>query len=252
VLASCLVGAVLLATDAPPAGSHPNALVISLADARTRALGAGPDVVLADLRAQLARTEVEVAGALANPTLGVQTARLSAKLTASLGVPLPLFGQRQTAVAPANAGAEAARLDIDASRLDARWNATHAWLDLWEAQEKAVLLDAAATDMARLADIARERFAAGSGPKVDVIQTGGDRARARAEATAAAGVVPGFAVRLAVWLGPDTPGTLRAAGHIDLGPLPSGPEAMKQLYARHPALRRDRAQADAAAVRLRA
>jgi len=252
VLASCLVGAVLLATDAPPAGSHPNALVISLADARTRALGAGPDVVLADLRAQLARTEVEVAGALANPTLGVQTARLSAKLTASLGVPLPLFGQRQTAVAAANAGAEAARLDIDASRLDARWNATHAWLDLWEAQEKAVLLDAAATDMARLADIARERFAAGSGPKVDVIRTGGDRARARAEATAAAGVVPGFAVRLAVWLGPETPGTLRAAGPIDLGPLPSGPEAMKQLYARHPALRRDRAQADAAAARVRA
>ena len=59
-------------------------------------------------------------------------------------------------------------------------------------------------------------------------------------------------MRLAVWLGPDTPGTLRAAGPIDLGPLPSGPEAMKQLYARHPALRRDRAQADAAAARVRA
>ncbi len=252
MLATCLLGAVLLAVDAPPAGSSPSASAISLADARARALGAGPEVVLADLRAQLARTDVEVAGALANPTLGVQTARLSAKLTASLGVPLPLFGQRQTAVAAASAGAEAARLDIDASRLDARWNATHAWLDLWEAQERAALLDAAATDMARVADIAQERFAAGTGPKVDVIRTGGDRARARAEATAAAGIVPGFAVRLAVWLGADTPGTLQAAGPIDLGPLPSEPDAMKQLYAQHPALRRDRAQADAAAARVRA
>jgi cobalt-zinc-cadmium efflux system outer membrane protein len=252
VLASCLLGAVLLAADAPPAGSNPVASAITLEDARARALGAGPDVVLADLRAQLARTEVDVAGALANPTLGVQTARLSAKLTASLGVPLQLFGQRQTAVAAAGAGAEAARLDIDASRLDARWNATHAWLDLWEAQERAALLDAAAADMARLADIAKERFAAGTGPNVDVIRTGGDRARARAEATAAAGVVPGLAVRLAILLGPDVPGTLQATGPIDLGPLPSEPEAMKQLYAQHPVLRRDRAQADAAAARVRA
>jgi outer membrane protein TolC len=139
VLACWMLSAFLLAADAPPASSDGHSLAITLADARARALGAGPDVVLADLRAQLARTEVEVAGTLANPTLGLQTARLSAKLTASLGVPLPLFGQRQTAVAAAGASAEAARLDVDASRLDARWSATHAWLDLWEAQEKSAL-----------------------------------------------------------------------------------------------------------------
>jgi outer membrane protein, heavy metal efflux system len=252
VLACWMLSAFLLAADAPPASSDGHSLAITLADARARALGAGPDVVLADLRAQLARTEVEVAGTLANPTLGLQTARLSAKLTASLGVPLPLFGQRQTAVAAAGASAEAARLDVDASRLDARWSATHAWLDLWEAQEKSALLEAAAADTARLADIAQERFAAGTGPRVDVIRTGADRARARAEATAAAGIVPGFAVHLAVLLGADTPGSLRATGPIDLGPLPSESEAMARLRAQHPALRRDRAQADAAAARVRA
>src|SRR5579871_319755 len=229
-----MLSALLLTADAPPASSVGGTFAITLADARARALRAGPDVVFADLRAQLARTEVEVAGTLANPTLGLQTARLSAKLTASLGVPLALFGQRQTAVAAADAGAEAARLDVDASRLDARWNATRAWLDLWEAQEKAALLDAAAADAERLADIARERFAAGTGPRVDVIRTGADRARVRAEATAAAGVIPGFAVRLAVLLGADTPGSLHAAGPIDLGPLPSESEAMAHLYAQHP------------------
>jgi cobalt-zinc-cadmium efflux system outer membrane protein len=252
VLACWMLGAVLLAAEAPPAGSGGDAPAITLAEARGRALGAGPDVVLTDLRAQLANTEVEVAGALANPTLALQTARLTAKLTATLGVPLPLFGQRQTAVAAAGAGAEAARLDIDAARLDARWRATHAWLALWEAQEKAALLGAAATETARLADIAKERFAAGTGPRVDVIRTGADRARAQAEASAAATVVAGFAAELAVSLGADTPGSLRAVGPLDLGPLPDESAALARLYAQHPALRRDRAQADAAAARVRA
>jgi outer membrane protein, heavy metal efflux system len=247
-----MLGAFFLAADALPSGSSGSASAITLTGARNRALGAGPEVVLTDLRAQLARTEVEIAGALANPTLALQTARLTAKLTTTLGVPLSLFGQRQTAVTAAGASAEAARLDVDAARLDARWSATHAWLDLWEAQERAVLLQATAADVARLADIARERFAAGTGPRVDVIRTGADRARVQAEANAAATVVAGFAARLAVSLGADTPRSLRAIGPIDVGPLPAEPEAMARLYAQHPALRRDRAQADAAAARVRA
>ncbi len=170
-----VLGAVFLAAVGPPSDVVPGASTITLPDARALALRAGPDVVWAELRAELSRTEIDVAGALANPTLGLQTARLTAKLTATLGLPLSLFGQRQTAIAAAVESAEAARLDIDATRLDARWNATRAWLDLWEGQERARLLAEAAEDADRLAKIARERFAAGTGPRVDVIRTGADR-----------------------------------------------------------------------------
>jgi len=227
------------------------ASTITLADARALSLRTGPDVLLAELRAELARTEIDVAGALANPTLGLQTARLTAKLTATLGVPLSLFGQRQTAVTAAVASAESARLDIDASRLDARWNATRAWLDLWEGQERARLLVAAAEDAGRLAKIAEERFAAGTGPRVDVIRTSADRSRARAEADAAAGVLPAFVARLSITVGENMSPLVRASGPIEVGPLPSEREAMGRLAEQHPAVRRDRQQASAAAARVR-
>jgi cobalt-zinc-cadmium efflux system outer membrane protein len=242
----------LLAAAAPPVDARPSTTGISLAEAREHALRAGPDVVLAELRAEVARTEIDVAGTLANPTLGLSTARLTAKLTTLLGVPLPLFGQRGTAVSAAKADALAARLDVEAVRLDARWNATRAWLDLWEAQERARLLTEAAADIERVANVARERFAAGTAPRVDVVRTSADQARARAEASAAAGVVPAFAARLAVWVSSNEPSSLRAAGPVELGPLPSENDAMGQLFARHPTLRRDRAQADAAAAHVRA
>jgi cobalt-zinc-cadmium efflux system outer membrane protein len=244
--------AVLILLAASPAAAGPPARAVSLAEARARAVAAGPDVVLADLRAQLARSEIDVAGALANPTLGLQTARLTARLTATVGVPLPLFGQRGTAVSAARADAAAAGLDVEAVRVDARWNATRAWLDLWEAQQTARLLDEAARQAEQLAAVASERFGAGSAPEVDVVRTQGDRARARADALAAQGAVAAAAARLAVWLGLDAVPALDATGPIDLGPLPSEAEAAARLLAQHPALRRDRAQAEAAAAHVRA
>lgn len=244
-----VLAAVVLAGARNAAGQEPTPM--SLAQAREVAPRAAPDVVLAELRADLARKGIDVAGALANPTLGLQTARLTAKLTATLGYPLPLFGQRGVGIAAARADAAVAELDIDAVRVDARWNATRAWLDLWEAQEKAQLLQAAATEADRLATIARERFAAGSAPRVDVIRTTADSARARAEADAAARAVSGFAARLAARLGPDTPLSIRATGPIDVGPLPAESEAISHLLVQHPALRRDRAQIEAAAAHVR-
>jgi cobalt-zinc-cadmium efflux system outer membrane protein len=103
-----------------------------------------------------------------------------------------------------------------------------------------------------VADIARERFAAGSAPRVDEVRTRGERARARAEAAAALTAIAGASARLAVWLGaaPGTP--WRTAGAAALGPLPSESEALEHLSAQHPTLRRDRAQAEAAKRHVRA
>jgi cobalt-zinc-cadmium efflux system outer membrane protein len=233
------------ATAAEPPAS------ITLAEARAFATRSGPDVVLAELRSRVARTGVDVAGALANPTLGVHTARQTAKLSATLGIPLPVFGQRHAAISAAEADAEVARLDVDAIRLDARWNATRAWLDLWEAQERTRVFEAAATDAERVAAIAKERFEAGSAPRLDVIRTGADRARARAEATAVAGAIPAASARLAVWIGGLGGEALRASGPIDLGILPPESEAAARLAAQHPVVKRDRAQTEAAASHLR-
>jgi len=235
----------------PARADEPVEQGISLAAARALATQSGPDVLLAQRREVVARAQVDAAGALGNPTLTIDSARLSARLTTGISVPVPLFGQRSTAVAAARADAEAVRLDTEALRLDARWTATRAWLDLWEAQERARTAGTAATEAERLAGIAQERFAAGSAPRLDVVRTSADRARAHAEALATEMNVAAAAARLAMWLGSNEGRALRAEGTPDLGLLPSEESAHERVIA-HPTLARDRAQTGAAILHLRA
>jgi outer membrane protein, heavy metal efflux system len=243
---------VLSVVAARARAEEPGGRAISLPDARALAMRTGPDVLLAQRREAVARAQVDVAGALGNPTLTVQTATRSARLNTGVSVPVPIFGQRGTAVAAARADVEAVNMDTEALRLDARWNATRAWLDLWEAQERARLLATAATEAERLAGIAKERFAAGSAPRLDAVRTNAERARAGAEAQAAVTSVAAAAARLATWLGAPPRATFRAEGLPDLGPLPPEEGALERLLAQHPALKRDRAQTVAAAAHLRA
>src|SRR5260221_464010 len=77
------------------------------------------------------------------------------------------------------------------------------------------------------------------------------RPGADAEPLAAKTGVAAAAARLAMWLGAGDRAPLRAVGAPDLGPLPPDTEALQGLLARHPALERDRAQAAAAAARVR-
>lgn len=226
---------------------------LSLATARALATTGGPEVLLARRREDIARAQVEATGALANPTLSLLTARLSARLSTGLSVPLPLFGQRSTAVAAARADVDVAALDTEALRVDARWNATRAWLDLWEAQQRASLLALAATEAERLATIAQERFAAGSTPRLDTVRTSADRARARADASASTTGITAASARLSQWLGDaEEPTALRAAGAPSLGDLPPQESALRLLLERHPILAHDRAAVVAAATRVRA
>ncbi len=197
---------------------------LSLAEARALAERATPDVLLARRREAVARAQVDVAGALANPTLTVSTARLTARLLTAVSVPVPLFGQRSTAITAAASDADAVALDTEAVRVDARWNVTRAWLDLWETQERARMAETTAAETDRLAGIAKERFAAGSAPRLDVVRTGADQARARAEARAAEMNVAAAAARLEVWLGATggPPSVLRARP-ISVRCLPNRP-----------------------------
>src|SRR5207248_5757606 len=117
-----------------------------------------PEITLAQGRGEVARAEIEVAGARPNPTLSASTARETARLGTSLSVPLALFGQRAAVVEAAHSDADVAQLDVEAARLDARFSATTTWIDLWEAQERARLLADAARDADRVASIAEETY----------------------------------------------------------------------------------------------
>jgi cobalt-zinc-cadmium efflux system outer membrane protein len=226
---------------------------ISLASARDAAAARGPDVTLARAREDIARAQVDATGALANPTVTLSTAQKTARLGAGVTVPMPLFGQRATAVAAARSDAQAAGLEVEVTRYDARWNATLAWLDLWEAQERARLLTDAATEAARVATIADEKFKAGTAARVEVLRTGADRERARAEAVMAAALVPAAAARLAIAVGP--PGAMTrsvAIGRPDLALADAVLVALQRGVTDHPILRWERARIAAGAAHVRA
>jgi outer membrane protein TolC len=225
---------------------------VTFAEARAAGEASAPDVTLAARRDDIARAQIGVAGALANPTVGATTARETARLGASVSLPLPLFGQRGTAVAAARSDAEAAALDVEAARAEGRFAASIAWLDLWEAQERARLLADAARDADRVASIADEKFKAGSAPRVDVLRTAADRARARAAAAFAAASVPAAAARLGIAMGQAERVALRAEGGPGLGFADAGLVGLAGLLPAHPALRRDRARIEAAAAHVRA
>ena len=215
-------------------------------EARAAAAQHGPELLVAARRAGVARAEIAVAGALANPTLALTSARETARLSAGVSVPLPLFGQRGAAVRAASSDADAVTREADVARIDVRWFATTSWVDAWEAGERARLLVSAAADAARLLAIARERFDAGSAPRLDVVRAVADEARARADADSARTLVEARAALLAVWVG----------AHPLHPPLPSGPPrvpaglpALEHLVdgvPSHPPLERDRAQVQAA------
>jgi cobalt-zinc-cadmium efflux system outer membrane protein len=252
VSASRILAATLAATIATILLSTPRsaeASEVSFAEARAAAERAAPDVKLAQLRGAISNAEVEVAGALANPTLSVSTARQTARLGLGVSVPLAVFGQRGTAVKAARADADAAFLDVEVVRREVRWNATVAWLDLWEAQERARLLAIGAEDADRLFQIARTKFNAGTGPRLDVVRTNADRARSAAEAEAAQRLMAGAGARLGPWIGAAPDAELVASG-VPGYPSDGLPhiENLELRLVDHPAMRRDRAQVTGAVL----
>ncbi len=222
---------------------------ITLEQARGRAQRNAPEVVVAERRAQVAHAEIDALTPWLNPTLTVTTARQTAKLGTTVTLPLQLFGQRGTLREAAEHDARAAELDTEAVRRDARWAASLAWLDLWEAQARAALLEAGAADAARVAQVAAEKFGAGSSPRVDVLRTSADRARIAADAAQAKQLVRAAAARLAFTLSLEQPGPpLQASGEPTFAPR----RASEAPLDTHPAVLRAQARVTAAASHLTA
>ncbi len=233
-------------------GASASARPISFGEARAAAERLSPDVLLAARRLDVARADIHVAGALANPAFTATTAAQTARLGMTLSVPVPLFGQRGTAIDAATADSRVAALDAAVTAQDARWSATQAWIDLWEAQERSNVLAQAASDADRLLGIAKERFDSGSAPRLDVVRATADRARAAADASFAKTAIQSAASRLGPWIGETTTGGLEATGQPGFaGNLPDL-STLQAVISRQRVLKRDRAGIEAAEAHVRA
>jgi cobalt-zinc-cadmium efflux system outer membrane protein len=161
-----------------------------------------------------------------------------------LSVPLPLFGQRGVAVDAAQADLETLTRDTEVVRREARWAATLAWLEVWEAGALAQLLERAAQDGQRVAAIAADKYEVGKGAKLDVLRTAAERERAQADAKAGRLAERAAAARLSVLVG-----TELQVSTAEGAPRFVTPDA--QALERHPTLVRDRADIVAAEDKVR-
>jgi cobalt-zinc-cadmium efflux system outer membrane protein len=225
---------------------------LTLERARGLAEAHAPDVALAQERAALALTDIDASTELANPSLTVLSGLKTARLGTTVSVPLLLFGQRGATRDALTRDAAAAALDVEATRRQARWAGSQAWLELWEAQARAQLLEGAVADAARLASMTQERTDAGASPRVDALRSGADLARARADATQAHELVAAAALRLAGALALDVEGPLSAEG---VATFSEGTLQLESLFSsseQHPALGREREHLRAAELHLEA
>jgi outer membrane protein, heavy metal efflux system len=244
-----IAATITIASTASAASARP----ISFAEARDFAERLSPDVVIVARRADVAKADIHVAGTLANPTLTLITSRQSTLFSPGLSVPLPLFGQRSTAIDAASADAQVAALDAVVTREESRWNATEAWIDLWLAQERSKLLITAANEAERLLGITQERFNAGSAPRVDVVRATADRARASSEASFSRTAILSAAARLLPWIGESPESEVEAQGEPDYPTeMPAFAAVSQAALQHHPELQRDREGIQAAELHVRA
>lgn len=231
--------------------SFAQAQQITFAEARATAENLSLDVQIALRQIELSKAQIKEAGDLSNPTFSVATAKQTARLSSGLSIPIPLFGQRSTVIKAAKADAYVETFAAETKRQEALWNATVAWINLWEAQERSRQLNEAADDAERLLGIAQKRFEAGLAPNLEVLRAKAERAKAAAEAAQAHLAVRAAAAQLLPWISLE-PGTeIEAVGNAD---FPTElPEIDKLIFDLpcHPALMRDHAQMMAEEARVK-
>ena len=221
--------------------------IVLLAGGSARADGARA-VTLADVLAaaprapasqvsshEIAAAEARVGAARAwpNPSLRVETNRLTARLVAGATLPLPVFGTVGAARREAAAQAEAVRAQAIVDQRELRRRAVTAWIALARADGEVTASAIAATQAAEIERIALGRLDAGVGAEVDVTTAHAARVRAELAAAAAKRAQEATSAELAGVLGWDPLQPLAASGELPAGP-PIALDALQARLAHHP------------------
>jgi outer membrane protein TolC len=205
---------------------------VTLADALAAANKA-PGAQIGPHEVAAAEAGVDAASAWPNPVLGLATSRLTAKLVASVAVPLPILGTVGAAKRVARAEANVVQAEALLALRDVRARVVIAWIELQRAEGDVVATQVAAQQAADLEHIAKGRQAAGTGADVDVTVAAASRARADVAYAAAQRAEDAASAELAGLLGWDPAHLLSAAGEPTLAPG-GDLDALEHKLAMHP------------------
>ncbi|MDB4960803.1 MAG: transporter [Myxococcales bacterium] len=202
---TAFAAAIAHAEDAPVA--------VTLADVLA-ATGTAPASQVWRHEIEAADALVDAASAWPDPSLRVETNRLTARLVAGAVVPLPVFGTVGAARRVAAAQARAVRSEAIVSDRDVRRRAIAAWISLARADGEIVATALAATQAAELERVAVGRLDAGVGAEVDVTTARAARARAERAAASAKRAQQAASADLAGVLGWDPMTAMVSAGDL--------------------------------------
>lgn len=190
---------------------------VTLAEALA-AVGKAPGAQIGPHEIAAAEATVDAASAWPDPTLGLSTSRLTAKLIAAATVPLPILGTVGAAKRAARAEADVVQADAMLALRDLRQRVVLAWIELERAEGDVTATQVAARQAADLETIAKGRLAAGTGADVDVTVATAARARADVAFASAQRAEDATSAELAGLLGWDPARPLSAAGDPVIGP----------------------------------
>ena len=225
-----LVVAVVLIAGAPARADGTRA--VTLADVLAAAPRA-PGSQVSSHEIAAAEALVDAARAWPDPSLRVETNRLTARLVAGATVPMPVFGTVGAARREAAAQADAVRAQTIVDQRELRRRAVTAWIALARADGEVTASAIAATQAAEIERIALGRLDAGVGAEVDVTTARAARVRAELAAAAAKRAQEATSAELAGVLGWDPLQRLEASGALPAG-QPLALDALEARLASHP------------------
>ena len=140
------------------------------AEAQRRALTSNPAIVAAQARRAIGTAGVAVAGERLNPEGRVEFDRDEPHQAYTIAVPLELGGKRGRRIDVAEASIRTADAEIAQTIVETRNAVRRAYFDRAIADAKLALLDDLQAIVTRARDAARQRFEAGSSPRLEVLQ----------------------------------------------------------------------------------
>ena len=171
------------------------------ADAQQRALTNNPAIIAAQARRAIGTAGVAVAGERLNPEGRVEFDRDEPHQAYTIAVPLELGGKRGRRVAVAEAAMRTVDAEISRIIVDTRNAVRRAYFDRTVADAKLALLDDLQAIVTRARDAARQRFEAGSAPRLEVLQAELALSQAQNESVGARGFSTAARTRFNALLG---------------------------------------------------
>jgi cobalt-zinc-cadmium efflux system outer membrane protein len=235
------MGALLLVlAQSQPAASPPPTL--TLEDAFARADAANLELHAARLRRSISLAETGVAREFPNPEARVELEKETPRKAYGLAVPIELGGKRGRRISVSEAALRTTDAEFATTALETRVAVRRAYFGQLLADQRVGVLDEIASLANRARDAARQRFEAGSAPRLEVLQAQLAASQAETEASVGRADADAARYRLNVLLGLPAEAHPALTTPLDAGPTPTAADAL---------LRAEQGNADLAVLRRR-